>query len=177
MQWRHVPPDRFEYTERLPLAAAVIGMAVAAVAACILGHALLRPADLPEPLGSLRHSPKAITMLIVFMVVGLAMAFYRWGFRVDLGTQSLTRWWVFLAPVGRRRYSLAQFGRVGVLWLPPGNPDDSLQSHFWVTLAGSGKPLRLTLLPDLRDARALARDLAEFLRLPVHDETLGRIEL
>ncbi len=175
MQWRHVPPDRFDYADRHPLVLAVVGMIFLLIVAGVCWFASHAPAAPAVPSAALPAPLGAMAVVSVFLVAGLALAFGSWGFRIDRGMQSLTRWWNLILPVCRRRYSLTQFSCIGVSWIP--GPDDSSESLFGVTLGGSGKSVRLACLRDLRDARALARDLAEFLRLPVHDETLGRIEL
>jgi hypothetical protein len=174
--WRDVPPDRFEYADRCPRWAAFGGLLLIAVAGFVLYLAWHGP-ELPARwAGSASYALGLTAALAVFLILGLIMAFGRWGFRLDRDTQSLTRWWNVLVPIWRRRYPLTQFRRIGVSWLPP-TSDSMDESSFWVTLAGSGKTVRLALLRDLRDARALAKDLAEFLRLPVADKTLGRIEV
>ncbi len=177
MTWRHVPPDRFDYADRCPRWAAFGGLLLIGVAGFLLYLAWRGPAPPARWAGSPAYAAGLTAALTVFLILGLVMARGRWGFHADRERQLLTRWWSVLIPLWRRRYPVTQFGRIGVSWLPPGDPDDPMQSHFWVTAAGSGKTVRLALFPDLRDARALAKDLAEFLRLPVADETLGRIEV
>ncbi len=115
---------------------------------------------------------------VALAAVGAVMALLRWGYVVDAGARSCTRWWGFLFPLVRRRTSLESATHVAVsreFRETGGGRYTRLRVRYPVRLEGCGVAIDVDAPRDQGSARRRAKELARLLGLGIRDSSTGEL--
>lgn len=108
---------------------------------------------------------------LAFLVAGAVAVSSRRGITIDRKLRTLTKWWGLFVPMLRTTVSLDALTSVSIT--EKLSQSDQTSVAFPVRIMGPANPLRLDRPRDYQKARALAKQIARLLALPIEDSTGG----